>query len=399
METKARYLLVGSFVLAVTLAAFAFVYWLHNSGGLGDRNTYRVLFKSSVSGLLTGSSVLFNGIRVGEVTDISLSAETPKEVLVTIAVDPEAPVRADTIVNVDFQGLTGAPVIELSGGAADAPLLAPARDGTPPLLTASEESTRSLTQSARATLNRLDKVIDDNSAALHDAITGISTFAGVLSRNSERIDGILAGLERFAGGGKGKPGIYSLSVLKAEPACSKAAHPQLVVPEPASPMAFNSDKVVIVGDPPADAPFEKAQFIDNIPSVVQSKLVESLEASGCFAAVTRPLDNLEPSNQLQMEIRAFAISLAPQPTADVEMALKLVTADGKIAGSRVFRETTPLAALDARSAVTALDETFGKVLAAAVPWVGTLPTPEPTPKAEPEMPEPPEPEAPEPPAP
>jgi phospholipid/cholesterol/gamma-HCH transport system substrate-binding protein len=78
METQARYTLVGSFVLAAVLAAFAFIYWLQNSGGVGDRQVFQVRFQSSISGLLKGSSVLFNGIRVGEVTDIQLSADKPK---------------------------------------------------------------------------------------------------------------------------------------------------------------------------------------------------------------------------------------------------------------------------------------------------------------------------------
>lgn len=395
METQARYTLVGSFVLAAILAVFAFVYWLHNTGGIGDRQIFQVRFQSTVSGLLKGSTVLFNGIRVGEVTDIQLSADAPKDVLVTLAVDRSAPVRADTVVNVDFQGLTGAPVIELSGGDPGAALLTAGPDG-PPLLNASAESTQSLTQSARGTLNRLDKVIDDNSEALHDAITGISNFAGVLSRNSERIDGILAGLERFTGGAKTKPGIYNLTALTAPAICAEPTHPQLVVPEPGSPMAFNSDKVVTIGDPPEDAPFDKAQFTDNAPSVVQSKIIESLENSGCFAAVTRPLDTLEPSDQLQAQIRQFAITLKPQPTADVEISIKFVSAGGKITGSRVFHETAPLAALDAPSAVAALDGAFGKVLAAAVPWAAKLPqdTAPAAKEAEPDMPEPPEPPAP-----
>jgi phospholipid/cholesterol/gamma-HCH transport system substrate-binding protein len=399
METQARYTLVGSFVLAAVVAVFAFVYWLENTGGLAERQLYQVRFQSSISGLLKGSSVLFNGIRVGEVTDISLSADAPKEVLVTIAVDRSAPVRTDTVVNVDFQGLTGAPVIELSGGAAGAAPFTAGAGEPPPLLNASPESTQSLTQSARATLNRLDKVIDDNSSALHDAITGISNFAGVLSRNSERIDGILAGLERFAGGAKTKPGIYNLSAL-ATSVCSEASRPQLVIPEPAAPLAFNSDKVVIVGDPPETSPFEKAQFTDNVPAVVQSKVIESFEDSGCFAAVTRPVDTLEPSDQLQTEIRQFAIVMTPSPAANVEVSLKLVTAGGKIAGSRDFKESVPLATVDAPGAVAALDGAFGKVLSAAVPWVAKLPVEkEPAKDAkskdgdadipEPEMPEPP----------
>ena len=75
METRAPYALIGLFVMAVIAAAFGFVYWLHNSGGLTERTVYRVHFENTVSGLLKGASVLFNGIRVGEVTALQLDTQ------------------------------------------------------------------------------------------------------------------------------------------------------------------------------------------------------------------------------------------------------------------------------------------------------------------------------------
>ena len=85
METRARYTLIGAFMLAVIAASFAFVYWLENKGGLGQRDYYRVRFDGSISGLLVGSAVLFNGIRVGEVTDLGLDPEHPERAMATIA--------------------------------------------------------------------------------------------------------------------------------------------------------------------------------------------------------------------------------------------------------------------------------------------------------------------------
>ena len=35
METRAPFVIVGAFVLAAIAAVFGFVYWLHNTGGLG----------------------------------------------------------------------------------------------------------------------------------------------------------------------------------------------------------------------------------------------------------------------------------------------------------------------------------------------------------------------------
>jgi phospholipid/cholesterol/gamma-HCH transport system substrate-binding protein len=110
METKARYVLIGLFTLGVILAAFGFVFWLHNTGGMGQRSPYRIEFDKTVSGLLVGSAVLFNGIKVGEVTALELNPQRPDVVTASVAIDPRTPVRADTAVGMDFQGLTGAPV-------------------------------------------------------------------------------------------------------------------------------------------------------------------------------------------------------------------------------------------------------------------------------------------------
>ena len=72
METRANYVLIGAFTLAVVLGVFGFIYWFQNIGGSGERAFYRVQFEGSVSGLRTGASVLFNGIKVGEVTELKL---------------------------------------------------------------------------------------------------------------------------------------------------------------------------------------------------------------------------------------------------------------------------------------------------------------------------------------
>src|SRR5436190_23006167 len=96
METRARYVLVGAFALLVTAAAFTFVYWLNVAGGLEQRTLYRIRYQNSVAGLQAGSAVLFNGVRVGEVTSLDLSASAPQEIMATVAVAAATPVRRDT---------------------------------------------------------------------------------------------------------------------------------------------------------------------------------------------------------------------------------------------------------------------------------------------------------------
>ena len=117
METRANYILIGCFTLAVILSAFGFVYWFHHVGGTGDRTTYRVVFQGPIGGLRSGASVTFNGIRVGEVTDLSLDPKDPKQALATISINSDTPVRADTEISRDaitVGGLTVTASIEFS---------------------------------------------------------------------------------------------------------------------------------------------------------------------------------------------------------------------------------------------------------------------------------------------
>ncbi|HYF54016.1 MAG TPA: MlaD family protein, partial [Salinarimonas sp.] len=73
METRANYALIGAFTLSVVAATFLFVFWFSGHDRGGGRVGYQIVFQGSVTGMSRGSPVTFNGIRIGEVTDIALS--------------------------------------------------------------------------------------------------------------------------------------------------------------------------------------------------------------------------------------------------------------------------------------------------------------------------------------
>ena len=152
METRAPYALVGLLVVAAISAVFGFVYWLNNTGGLSKRTNYEIRFENTVSGLLKGAAVLFNGIRVGEVIDLQLSPDDPRKVTAIVAVSAGTPIRADTHVGLEFQGLTGAPVITLEGRSKMPP---PTPSDGLPVLRADPAAGVSMTQAARDALIRL----------------------------------------------------------------------------------------------------------------------------------------------------------------------------------------------------------------------------------------------------
>jgi phospholipid/cholesterol/gamma-HCH transport system substrate-binding protein len=203
METRANYVIVGLFTLAVIAGAFGFVFWFHRSAGTGDRVPYRVLFASSVSGLRTGAAVLFNGIRVGEVTDLQLDNKNPHKVVATISVLRSTPLRSDTDISLEFQGLTGIASLSLKGGTLAAPIPA-SENGEPPTLVVDPAATQDITQSAREIMRKVDSVITENQEAMRSTLHNMDAFSQALARNSDRIDRIMAGLEHLTGSGDGK---------------------------------------------------------------------------------------------------------------------------------------------------------------------------------------------------
>lgn len=205
METRANYVLIGLFTLAVIAGVFGFIYWFQNLSGTGERVYYRIVFDGSVSGLRTGGAVLLNGIRVGEVTELRLSPDHPQRVIALVAIEKSAPVRADSRIGLEFQGLTGIASVSIGGGTVDAPQLVGSKDN-PPVLMADPSATADVTQTARDALRRLDKFVADNEEDFRKAIKNIETFTDTLARNSERIDKIAAGLQNLAAGPDGKSG-------------------------------------------------------------------------------------------------------------------------------------------------------------------------------------------------
>jgi phospholipid/cholesterol/gamma-HCH transport system substrate-binding protein len=202
METRANYVATGLFTLAVIVGAFGFVFWFQRTGSSGGEVSYRVVFDGSVSGLNTGAAVTFDGIRVGEVSGLSLDARNPRKVVALLKLKRAVPVRADTQIGLSFQGLTGVAEVSLTGGSADAaPLKAQA--GEPPTLYADASATADVTQQARDVLARIDRMVADNEIALHASLANVQTVTATLAENSKRLDAVMAGLQNLTGGTDG----------------------------------------------------------------------------------------------------------------------------------------------------------------------------------------------------
>ncbi|MET4804181.1 MlaD family protein [Bradyrhizobium sp. LB11.1] len=189
METRANYVLIGSFTLAVIAAAIGFVLWFQSLHTTKQRSPFRVVFEGPAAGLRNGGSVNFNGIRVGEVVSVKL--DNPRRVVALAMIENNTPLRKDTLVGLEFQGLTGVAAISLKGGEEAAPPPPLAEDGIP-TLTADPNKLQDVTEAIRGTLQNINKIVADNQESVKNSLKNLEIFTNSLARNSEKIDGVMA---------------------------------------------------------------------------------------------------------------------------------------------------------------------------------------------------------------
>jgi phospholipid/cholesterol/gamma-HCH transport system substrate-binding protein len=135
METRAHHVIIGLFTVIVVAAALLFALWLAKSSSERQFADYQVVFNEAVSGLSQGSAVQYNGIKVGDVTQLKLDPKDPRKVLARIRVGGDTPVKQDTHAKLTLTGVTGLSIIQLSGGSPSSPSLE-SHDGELPVIVA-----------------------------------------------------------------------------------------------------------------------------------------------------------------------------------------------------------------------------------------------------------------------
>lgn len=191
METKARYVWVGTVTLALLALLAFFVIWLARLNE-GSKHEYDIFFKQSVVGLAKGSAVNFSGVPVGQVKVIELWKRDPSFVHVRIAVDKQVPIRVGTTATI-LGSFTGVSTIQLEGATRDAPMLdcngenakALCPEGVPVIPT-KRGGLGELLNSAPLLLERL--------ATLTERLTNVFS-----DKNQASIEGILANTQTLTG--------------------------------------------------------------------------------------------------------------------------------------------------------------------------------------------------------
>jgi len=197
MERNAHYAAVGLATVTIMVALAVFVVWLARFSFNEEYDVYDVLFTDPVRGLSVGGEVHFNGIRVGEVTDLTLDRETGNQVIARVRLDEGIPVRTDSRAQLEPMGITGVNYIQITSGTPGGPLL---KDQFPSGVTPVIQSQRSpvaellqgsgtvLAQAVDA-LNRINRVLsDDNIRAFSSTVENIETVTAELEARRDVFD-------------------------------------------------------------------------------------------------------------------------------------------------------------------------------------------------------------------
>jgi phospholipid/cholesterol/gamma-HCH transport system substrate-binding protein len=204
MESRANYALVGLFTLAVLAAVFGFVYWF-NSGAGGRKQDVRVIFSGTVTGLGRGSSVLFNGLRVGEVTRIELQPDDPRRIYAVIQVDNTTPLRVDTRARIEAQGLAGVVAVQLLGGEPNSPVLTAQPGQSMPVIVAERselqdiiETVRTIAKRADEMLGSIEGLVKENAGSISNTVRNVEKFSAALGNNADGVDKLMASFGTIA---------------------------------------------------------------------------------------------------------------------------------------------------------------------------------------------------------
>lgn len=197
MERNAHYAAVGLATVTILVLLAVFVVWLARFSFNQEYDVYDVLFTDPVRGLSVGGEVHFNGIRVGEVTDLTLDRETGNQVIARVRLDEGIPVRTDSRAQLEPLGITGVNYIQITSGTPGGPLLKDQfPDGVTPVIQSQPSPIAELLQGSGTVLsqavdalNRINRVLsDDNIRSFSATVQSVETVAAELEARREIFD-------------------------------------------------------------------------------------------------------------------------------------------------------------------------------------------------------------------
>ena len=196
METRAHYVAVGAFVVAIFVLAFVAVLTLGRVEFTQDLKRYYIFFRGSVSGLSKGSLVQYNGITVGRVVDVRVDPDDLEKIQVIVEIDTDlVKIKTDARAFIDTNLLSGVATIQIRGGTTQAKDLEPEPGHRYPVIAAGSSVIQRVTEVGPQLLDRLTIAVDNlndllneqNRNAVSDSLQNVRTITNAFVAPSKEV--------------------------------------------------------------------------------------------------------------------------------------------------------------------------------------------------------------------
>lgn len=192
METRANHVLIGAFTLGVCLFAVLFALWAAKYTTEKSFQEYDVVFQEAVTGLSVGSQVLYSGISVGAVRNLSLVRDDPRKVVARIRLSADTPVKTDTRAKLTLTGLTGTAVIQLTGGSPGSPALEAPEGKRVATIPSEPSALQNIAATANEIVDRVNVLLsEENIARVTRTLDQLDQISGTIAGEREEIAGLI----------------------------------------------------------------------------------------------------------------------------------------------------------------------------------------------------------------
>ena len=192
METRANHVLIGAFTLGVCLFAVLFALWAAKYTTEKSFEEYDVVFQEAVTGLSVGSQVLYSGISVGAVRNLSLVRDDPRKVVARIRLSADTPVKTDTRAKLTLTGLTGTAVIQLTGGSPGSPALEAPEGKRVATIPSEPSALQNIAATANEIVDRVNVLLsEENIARVTRTLDQLDQISGTIAGEREEIAGLI----------------------------------------------------------------------------------------------------------------------------------------------------------------------------------------------------------------
>ncbi len=183
MENKARYTLVGLFLVLFGVAMVSFVLWqARYSTNNNTLYEYRLYTTSSVAGLKENSFVEYKGLKIGTIDAININPNNIEQIEIILSISNPTVIKQDSFATIASQGITGNKHIEIDGGTTKTQMLVPKSGSyeTIPLQASFLDNLTNeagdITKNINSTLQKIESMLNRNNLqSIENILTNLSS--------------------------------------------------------------------------------------------------------------------------------------------------------------------------------------------------------------------------------